>query len=314
MMVVVPTATAVTSPAALTVATPGERRDEGRAGREVGRRGVAVGPGDGQLLRRPRGQRGAGRSHRDGDEGGRHAAADAKTVAVAIRPEAVCVATMVVLPAETPVTRPPALTVATPGEEETKVEPAVTLKVEKSLYSPDTVSCSVPRTATWALGGMMSMETSVGASEDTVTVTLAVRPEAAAVTVAEPSASPVTTPEVLTAATAEASEEKVRPAVTGDLVPSLLIPVTTSCPAPPTASRSGLGRDGDRGQGRAAGTAAACEKEAREDGEGDQQRLPSECHVLASAAPRREVTSARQSWQFEGPLAIAGGGAFFLAV
>src|SRR5512137_2902991 len=85
------------------------------------------------------------------------------------------------------------------------------------------------------------MATSVGASEDTVTVTLAVRPEAAAVMVAEPSASPVTTPELLTAATAEASQEKVRPAVMGDLVPSLWTAATTSCPTPPTANRRGLG-------------------------------------------------------------------------
>jgi hypothetical protein len=241
VIVVVPTATAVTSPAALTVATPGE--DETKVDPAV-RLAVeeslyvpvtvscCVAPGASVEL--------AGVTAME-TRVGATLPPTAKTVAVAIRPEAVCVATMVVLPAETPVTRPPTLTVATPGEDETKVDPAVRLAVEESLYSPDTVSCSVPRTATWALGGMMSMATSVGASEDTVTVTLAVRPEAAAVMVAEPSASPVTTPELLTAATAEASEEKVRPAVMRALVPSLWIAVRTSCPTPPTASRRGLG-------------------------------------------------------------------------
>ena len=56
-----------------------------------------------------------------------------KTVAVAILPEAACVATTVVLPAATAVTRPAALIVATPGAEETKVEAAVTFTVVKSL-------------------------------------------------------------------------------------------------------------------------------------------------------------------------------------
>jgi hypothetical protein len=57
--------------------------------------------------------------------------------------------------------------------------------------------------------------------ELTMTVTVAVRPDALAVTVADPAETAVTTPELLTSATAAALEENVRPVVIGARVPSL---------------------------------------------------------------------------------------------
>jgi hypothetical protein len=56
--------------------------------------------------------------------------------------------------------------------------------------------------------------------ELTTTVTVAVRPDALAVTVADPAETAVTSPELLTA-TAAALEENVRPVVMGARVPSL---------------------------------------------------------------------------------------------
>ena len=52
---------------------------------------------------------------------------------MAVRLEAVWVAVMVVVPSATAVTSPPALTVAVPGAEETKVEAEVTSAVDESL-------------------------------------------------------------------------------------------------------------------------------------------------------------------------------------
>jgi len=66
----------------------------------------------------------------------------------------------------------------------------------------------------------MSMATSVVDEAATVTVTVAVRPEADAVTVAVPAVRAVTTPELLTAETSGALVENVKPVVMGARVPS----------------------------------------------------------------------------------------------
>ena len=55
------------------------------------------------------------------------------TTSVATRPEAVWVAVMVAVPFATAVTRPPALTVATPDEALEKVDPEVTFSTAPSL-------------------------------------------------------------------------------------------------------------------------------------------------------------------------------------
>jgi hypothetical protein len=131
--VAVPTATAVTSPAALTVATPVEEETKVEPAVRLAVEESLNVPVTVNCCVAPGASVGLAGVTAMETRVGATLPPTTNTVAVAIRPEAVCVATMVVLPAETPVTSPLALTVATPGEEDTKVEPAVTLKVEKSL-------------------------------------------------------------------------------------------------------------------------------------------------------------------------------------
>ena len=84
-----------------------------------------------------------------------------------------------------------------------------------------TVSCDVRPGARGTAGGLTAMDSSVGGPAVTMTVTVAVCPEATAVTVALPPPIPVTTPELLTAATVAALVEKATPLMTGARVPSL---------------------------------------------------------------------------------------------
>jgi hypothetical protein len=62
------------------------------------------------------------------------------TADVAVRLDAVWVAVIVAVPTATPVTSPAALTVATLGAEETKVDAEVRFAVEASLKVPVTVN------------------------------------------------------------------------------------------------------------------------------------------------------------------------------
>jgi uncharacterized protein YndB with AHSA1/START domain len=91
--------------------------------------------------------------------------------------------------------------------------------------------------------GARAMETSVGAGEVTVTLTVAVRPEAVwvAVTVEVPAATPVTTPAALTAATDVEEETNVELEVRLPVEESVKVPVTVSACVPPTPRLTGLG-------------------------------------------------------------------------
>jgi len=152
--------------------------------------------------------------------------------AVAVLPEAVCVAVMVAFPTATPLTVPAVLTVATLGAEDRNVEPAVMFPSEPSLYVPTTVSCTFRVAATVAELGESAMETSVGAV--TLTVADAFWPEAVwvAVMVAVPMPTAVTSPVGVTVATAGAEEMKVEVDVRLAVEESLYVPVTVSCCVP----------------------------------------------------------------------------------
>ena len=134
---------------------------------------------------------------------------------VAVRPEAVFVAVIVAVPLATAVTRPPALTVATPVADDAKVDADVRSAVVESEYVPVTVSCRVAATASVAVAGVTAMESSVGRVALTFTVAEAIFPDAVwvAVTMALPPATAVTSPVSLTVAAPRLEETKVEPAV-----------------------------------------------------------------------------------------------------
>ena len=137
------------------------------------------------------------------------------------------VAVTVEEPAATPLTKPPALTVAFAIVEEDHVTRSVTSHVLASLFVPVATSCCVVFTGTVGFAGVTAIETGVAHTFALVTVIWvdAENVPDRAVTVARPVAAPVTTPAALTAAVVESDELHVTEDVKSLVVPSEKLPV-----------------------------------------------------------------------------------------
>jgi hypothetical protein len=153
------------------------------------------------------------------------------TVRVAVPDLPLKVAVMVAEPAATPVARPLVLTVAVDVLDEVQVTFVVIFWVEESEYVPVAVNCWVSPAGTLAVAGVTPMEDRVAA----VTVRVAVPdlPLKVAVMVAEPAATPVARPLVLTVAVDVLDEVQVTCVVIFWVEESEYVPVAVSCRVSP---------------------------------------------------------------------------------
>ena len=126
------------------------------------------------------------------------------TAVVAVLPDAVWVAVMVVVPAATGVTTPEALIDTIPAVLAWNVEPAVRSCVGPVLYVPVTVSCVVapPMTSDVDAGAtVIDWRTGGGGTVTVIALLVPLIPETVAVIVVVPAATAVTTPAALTETT-----------------------------------------------------------------------------------------------------------------
>src|SRR5579863_7948080 len=111
---------------------------------------------------------------------------------------------MTAVPAETAVTTPVALTIATAVSLDTKVTPEDSTSVAPLLNVPTTVNCDVKPAAIELAADVTVMDSSVAATT-TIWVVVAI-PADVAVMMAVPAETAVTTPTLLTVATAVSLE------------------------------------------------------------------------------------------------------------
>src|SRR3990172_9425453 len=159
------------------------------------------------------------------------------TLAVPLFPSLVAV--IVADPSPAPVTRPAADTVATWGASvsQVTVRPGSALPAASLVVA---VSCTVPPTGTLADAGGTSTDATGAVLAVTVTPAAPLFPWIVAVTVADPSATPVTRPAVDTVATwgASVAHVAVYP-LSGS--PSAFWAVAASCTVPPTGTFADAG-------------------------------------------------------------------------
>jgi hypothetical protein len=237
VIVAVPGATAVTSPVALTVATPGAL-DVQLAGPRPARvappasRAVAV-----SCWVAPTATvAGVGVTATLATGAGAGCATEIVAVPVTVPSAAVIVA----VPAATAVTRPVALTVATPGALDVQV------KVRPGRSAPPAsrataVSCRVPPSGIDAVAGVTTTEAVVAGGAGTVTAALPATPSIVAVIVAVPGPTAVTSPLGLTVATDAALDVQVVGPRPVSAVPAASRGVASSCCVAPTAIVAGVG-------------------------------------------------------------------------
>jgi hypothetical protein len=136
------------------------------------------------------------------------------------------VAWIVVLPAATPVARPPLVIVAAPGFVEVQVTELVRFRVPLSLNSPVAVNCCVAPVAIEALAGVTVIDTNTD-----VTVRLVeplIEPKVACI-VLVPVPTPVAKPPLAIVATPVLVELQVTKLVTSCVLVSLYVPVAVNC-------------------------------------------------------------------------------------
>jgi hypothetical protein len=134
-----------------------------------------------------------------------------------------CCAVMVAAPADCPVTWPAVFTLATLLADDVQVTALVIVCVLPSLNVPVALTPMVDAGARTALGGVTEIETSV--TELTVSCVEAVTPSSAALMLATPGATEVTTPPDPAAAAAALSEAQVTSRVMVCMLASLNVPV-----------------------------------------------------------------------------------------
>lgn len=141
------------------------------------------------------------------------------TVRAAVALTAPDEAVTLVVPAATPVARPPELMVATELLAVAQVTAAVTLAVELSLYVAVAVNCWVWPAEMFAVAGEIAIAVSVFAVTVSAAVALTLPNEA--VIVAEPAAMPVATPAALMVAAETVELDQVTVEVMSPVDPSL---------------------------------------------------------------------------------------------
>jgi hypothetical protein len=142
---------------------------------------------------------------------------------------------MVVEPAATAVTRPLLLTVATEVLDEVQVTCVLISRLVPSEYVQVAASCWVVPAALFAVVGDTPTEDNVTAAGTVRVVLPGILPKVA-VMVAEPAATAVARPLVLTVATDALDEVQVTCVLMSRLVPSEYVPVATNCWVPPAGT------------------------------------------------------------------------------
>lgn len=161
------------------------------------------------------------------------AAAVTSSVARAVKLPSVAV--MVTAPAAIAVARPEPFTVATAVFDELQLMPEVGVAVVPLLYVAVAVNCCVVPTVTETVAGERESAVMVTDAAFTVRSVDPLTPLSEAATVAEPAATPVAMPLVLTVAIAVFDELHATDAVTFAVEPSLYAPVAVNCSVPLTA-------------------------------------------------------------------------------
>jgi hypothetical protein len=160
--------------------------------------------------------------------------AAAVTVSVVLPLKLPEVAEIVVVPAATPVARPPAAMVAAAVLDDAQVAVEVRFCVEPSVYVPVAVNGCVSPLATLGLAGVTAMETSAGVS--TVSPVLPVTPPDVAEIVDVPTATVVARPPAAIVAAFTLVDAQVAEAVRSSVEPSVYVPMAVNCCVSPAAT------------------------------------------------------------------------------
>jgi hypothetical protein len=144
-------------------------------------------------------------------------------------------AVIAVVPAATPVARPPVEIVAVAVVDEVQVAIADTSCVVPSLNVPVAVNCWVAFIAIDMLAGMTAMDVSVAIPDVTVSVVEPLTVPLAAEIVVVPAATPVARPVAEIVAVAIVDEVQVAVAEMSFVVPSLIVAVAVNCCVEPIA-------------------------------------------------------------------------------
>jgi hypothetical protein len=137
-------------------------------------------------------------------------------------------ALIVVLPAVAAIAKPPAVIVATAGEEEFHVAALVRSWLLPSLYDPMAVNCNWLPLAIDGLEGATAIETSA-AVVVTVSVADPLTVPDTAVIVVVPAPTPVASPPALIVPTLVAEDDHVEELVMSFVLPSLNVPLAANC-------------------------------------------------------------------------------------